>query len=87
MSINPNCTLGGKLNSIHDEAITIKLHPDVEGYKAKLKENIMDTRRWLDYAVSLCSTTPESTPPRNALPLLSPSARSGMEMIAPSGKF
>lgn len=53
MSINPNCTLGGKLNSIHDEAITIKLHPDVEGYKAKLKENIMDTKRWLDYAVSL----------------------------------
>ena len=33
------------------------------------------------------STTPESTPPRNALLLLSPSARSGMEMIAPSGKF
>ena len=33
------------------------------------------------------STTPESTPPRNALPLLSPSARSGIEMIAPSGKF
>lgn len=33
------------------------------------------------------STTPESTPPKNALPSLSPSARSGMEMIAPSGKF
>ena len=33
------------------------------------------------------STTPESMPPRNALPLLSLSARSGMEMIAPSGKF
>ena len=33
------------------------------------------------------STTPESTPPKNALRLLSPSARSGMEIIAPSGKF
>ena len=33
------------------------------------------------------STTPESTPLRNARSLLSPSARSGMEMIAPSGKF
>ena len=33
------------------------------------------------------STTPESTPPANALALLSPSARRGIEMIAPSGKF
>ena len=33
------------------------------------------------------STTPESTPPRNAFPLLSPSALSGMDIIAPSGKF
>ena len=33
------------------------------------------------------STTPESTPPRNALPFFSPSALSGMEIIAPSGKF
>lgn len=53
MAIDPNCTLGGKLMSIHDDAIAIELHPDVEAYKAKLKENIMDTKRWLDYAVSL----------------------------------
>ena len=33
------------------------------------------------------STTPDSTPPRNALFLFSPSALSGMDMIAPSGKF
>ena len=33
------------------------------------------------------STTPESMPPRNARPLRSPSALSGMEIIAPSGKF
>ena len=33
------------------------------------------------------STTPERTPPRKALPFLCPSARSGMEIIAPSGKF
>ena len=33
------------------------------------------------------STTPESTPPAKALPLLSPSARRGIEMMAPSGKF
>ena len=53
MAIDPNCTIGGKLLSIHDDAITIELHPDVLAYKAKLKENIMDTKRWLDYAVSL----------------------------------
>lgn len=53
MAINPNCTLGGKLLSLHDEFITTQLHPDVERYKAKLKENIMDSKAWLDYAVSL----------------------------------
>lgn len=53
MAIDPNCTIGGKLQSIHDEAIEIELHPDVLAYKAKLQENIMDTKRWLDYAVSL----------------------------------
>lgn len=31
------------------------------------------------------STTPESTPPRNAFPLLSPSALRGIDIIAPSG--
>ena len=53
MAIDPNCTIGGKLFSIHDDAIEIELHPDVLAYKAKLQENIMDTKRWLDYAVSL----------------------------------
>ncbi len=33
------------------------------------------------------STMPDRTPPANALPLLCPSARNGMEMIAPSGMF
>ena len=33
------------------------------------------------------STTPDSTPPQNARPLLMPSARRGIEMMAPSGKF
>lgn len=33
------------------------------------------------------STMPESTPPQKALALPMPSARSGSEMIAPSGKF
>lgn len=33
------------------------------------------------------STMPETTPPANAFLLLIPSARSGIEMIAPSGKF
>ena len=33
------------------------------------------------------STTPESTPPQKAFPFFIPSARRGMEMIAPSGKF
>ena len=34
MAIDPNCTIGGKLLSIHDDAITIELHPDVLAYKA-----------------------------------------------------
>jgi len=33
------------------------------------------------------STMPDSTPPQNARPFFIPSARSGMEMMAPSGKF
>ena len=33
------------------------------------------------------STAPERTPSKNDLGLLFPSANSGMEMIAPSGKF
>ncbi len=33
------------------------------------------------------STTPERTPYRKARPFPVPSARSGMEMMAPSGKF
>ena len=33
------------------------------------------------------STTPDSTPPKKARPFFIPSARSGMETIAPSGKF
>ena len=33
------------------------------------------------------STAPERTPPKNALLFFCPSALSGMEMIAPSGKF
>ena len=33
------------------------------------------------------STIPESTPPKNAFGFPVPSARSGMEIIAPSGKF
>ena len=40
-----------------------------------------------DRVIIINKGAPESTPPRNARPLPSPSARSGMEMIAPSGKF
>ena len=33
------------------------------------------------------STAPDSTPPAKARDFFSPSARRGMEMMAPSGKF
>ena len=53
MAIDPNCTLGGKLLSIHDDQIETKLCPEVLALKDKLLENIMDSKAWLNYAVSL----------------------------------
>ena len=47
---------------------------------------ISDAARMVSTA-PMGSTAPDSTPSRKAFPLSLPSARRGMEIIAPSGKF
>ena len=50
--------------------------------KAREYRNLLDS-----HTGAIGSTIPESTPPKNAFGFPVPSARSGMEIIAPSGKF